>query len=127
MSTKVSTASDVVAKKSVEHTMTSDGNFLAGTVRSIVGPVVDFTFPENELPEIFDAITVELDDGHTETFEVEQQLGDNIVRGIADGQHRRAAARHGGPIGRRTDYRTGGLGDAGPRLQRDGRGHRRQG
>ena len=36
---------------------------LVGTVQSVIGPVVDFVFPEGELPEIYDAVTVTMDDG----------------------------------------------------------------
>ena len=53
---------------------------LVGTVQSVIGPVVDFVFPEGELPEIYDAVMVTMDDGALQTFEVEQQLGDNVVR-----------------------------------------------
>ncbi len=48
---------------------------LVGTVQSVIGPVVDFAFPEGELPEIYDAVMVTGDDGSTLTFEIAQQLG----------------------------------------------------
>lgn len=57
---------------------------LVGVVKSVIGPVVDFEFPDGNLPEIYDAVTIELGD-RKETFEVEQQLGNNIVRGVAMG------------------------------------------
>jgi F-type H+-transporting ATPase subunit beta len=47
--------------------------------------VVDFAFPEGELPEIHDAITVRSDDGTALTFEVAQQLGNNVVRAVSMG------------------------------------------
>ncbi len=56
-----------------------------GTVQSIIGPVVDFVFPEGRLPEIYDAIQVAKADGMVETFEVEQQLGERVVRTVAMG------------------------------------------
>jgi F-type H+-transporting ATPase subunit beta len=58
---------------------------LVGQVRSVVGPVVDFVFPDGHLPEIYDAIKVNMDDGTVQTFEVAQQLGDNIVRSVSMG------------------------------------------
>ncbi|MCL1799943.1 MAG: F0F1 ATP synthase subunit beta [Promicromonosporaceae bacterium] len=77
----------------------------------MVGPVVDVEFPESELPDIYNALTVEIDkkglDEGTGTFtlllEVEQHLGDGVVRTIAmkptDGLVRGAVVSDtGGPI-----------------------------
>jgi F-type H+-transporting ATPase subunit beta len=47
--------------------------------------VVDFIFPNGNLPEIYDAVQVTMDDGFVATFEVEQQLGNNIVRAVSMG------------------------------------------
>ena len=58
---------------------------LVGSVISVIGPVVDFVFPDGHLPEIYDAVYVDLDDGALETFEVEQQLGDGVVRAVSMG------------------------------------------
>ncbi len=58
---------------------------LVGSVQSVVGPVVDFVFPEGHLPEIYDAVKVKMDDGNDLTFEVEQQLGNNVVRSVSMG------------------------------------------
>ncbi len=58
---------------------------LVGKVQSVIGPVVDFEFPANQLPEIYDAVRVDLGNGRIETFEVEQQLGDGVVRGVCMG------------------------------------------
>lgn len=58
---------------------------LTGTVRSVIGPVVDFVFSEGHLPEIHDAIKITMDDGTPLTLEVAQQLGDNIVRSVSMG------------------------------------------
>ncbi len=58
---------------------------LVGTVQSVIGPVVDFQFPEGELPEIYDAVMVTMDDGTLQTFEVAQQLGNNVVRSVSMG------------------------------------------
>ena len=58
---------------------------LVGEVVSVIGPVVDFVFPNGNLPEIYDAVTVDLGDSRIETFEVEQQLGNNVVRAVCMG------------------------------------------
>lgn len=58
---------------------------MIGTVRSVIGPVVDFVFPEGQLPEIYDAVKVKMDDGNLQTFEVAQQLGNNVVRTVSMG------------------------------------------
>ncbi|MEM7539282.1 MAG: F0F1 ATP synthase subunit beta, partial [Chloroflexota bacterium] len=58
---------------------------LVGTIKSITGPVVDFVFSEGGLPEIYDAVTVAVEDDHVETFEVAQHVGDNTVRSVAMG------------------------------------------
>jgi len=56
-----------------------------GTVRSVIGPVVDFAFPEGQLPEIYDAVRVKMDDGNLQTFEVAQLLGGSVVRAVSMG------------------------------------------
>ncbi len=58
---------------------------LVGTIQSVIGPVVDFEFPAGQLPEIYDAVQVTLGEDRVETFEIEQQLGDNVVRGVCMG------------------------------------------
>ena len=58
---------------------------LVGKVRSVIGPVVDFAFPEGHLPEIYDAVRVKMDDGSVLTFEVAQQLGNSVVRTVSMG------------------------------------------
>ncbi|MEX1019381.1 MAG: F0F1 ATP synthase subunit beta [Litorilinea sp.] len=58
---------------------------LIGTIQSVIGPVVDFVFPQDELPEIYDAVMVTMEDGTVQTFEVEQQLGNNVVRAVSMG------------------------------------------
>jgi F-type H+-transporting ATPase subunit beta len=58
---------------------------LVGSVQSVIGPVVDFIFPDGKLPEIYDAVRIVMDDGATLVFEVEQQLGDNVVRSVSMG------------------------------------------
>ena len=58
---------------------------IIGTVRSVIGPVVDFAFSEGHLPEIYDAIRVKMDDDSLLTFEVAQQLGNSVVRTVSMG------------------------------------------
>src|SRR5918995_6168832 len=57
-----------------------------GTVIEVKGPVVDVRFAPNEIPEIFNAVTVPMEiDGETTdlTLEVQQLLGDDMVRTVA--------------------------------------------
>ena len=53
-----------------------------GKVVQIIGAVVDVEFARAEVPEIYDALKVE---GTAITLEVQQQLGDGVVRCIALG------------------------------------------
>ena len=55
---------------------------MSGTIVQIIGAVIDVECPRNEVPNIYDALTV---DGTETTLEVQQQLGDGIVRTIAMG------------------------------------------
>lgn len=53
-----------------------------GMVQRITGPVVDILFAENEIPEIFNAVTIE-NNGEIYTLEVSQHLGNGEVRCIS--------------------------------------------
>ena len=53
-----------------------------GTIIEIIGAVIDVEFPRDSVPKIYDALTV-TDSGLT--LEVQQQLGDGVVRTIAMG------------------------------------------
>ena len=53
-----------------------------GKIVQCIGAVVDVEFPRNAMPKIYDALTME---GSDLTLEVQQQLGDGIVRCIALG------------------------------------------
>jgi F-type H+-transporting ATPase subunit beta len=53
-----------------------------GTIVKIIGAVVDVEFPRNAIPKIYDALHLEDRDL---TLEVQQQLGDGVVRAIAMG------------------------------------------
>lgn len=79
-----------------------------GTVVQVIGPVVDVEFPRDNVPKIYDALQLaekEL------VFEVQQQLGDGVVRTIAlgttDGLKRGMQAHNTGepikvPVGKKT-------------------------
>ncbi|MEN6586878.1 MAG: F0F1 ATP synthase subunit beta [Sulfuricella sp.] len=53
-----------------------------GKVVQIIGPVVDVEFPRDSMPKVYDALKME-EVGLT--LEVQQQLGDGVVRSIAMG------------------------------------------
>jgi F-type H+-transporting ATPase subunit beta len=82
-----------------------------GRVARVIGPVVDVEFPVEAMPEIYNALEVDLDltgQGEGEgakllTLEVALHLGDNLVRAISmqptDGLVRGSSVRDtGGPI-----------------------------
>jgi F-type H+-transporting ATPase subunit beta len=55
-----------------------------GSVIEVVGPVVDVRFPTNELPNIYNAVMVQVPDRKIDlTLEVAQHLGDDVARCIA--------------------------------------------
>ncbi len=54
----------------------------SGKVIQVIGAVIDVEFPRDSIPYIFDALVV---DEAGLTLEVQQQLGDGIVRCIAMG------------------------------------------
>ena len=54
-----------------------------GKVTEVIGPVVDVSFEESELPKILNALEIEKEDGSTIILEVQQHLGENRVRTIA--------------------------------------------
>ncbi|MBB6243631.1 MULTISPECIES: F0F1 ATP synthase subunit beta [unclassified Rhodanobacter] len=79
-----------------------------GKVVQIIGAVVDVEFARHEVPQVYDALKI---DGTEITLEVQQQLGDGIVRCIAlgstDGLRRNLVARNTGegikvPVGKAT-------------------------
>ena len=53
-----------------------------GIIRRVIGPVVDVQFPSGKLPDIYNAIEVNLDD-HKIVMEAVQHIGDNSVRCIS--------------------------------------------
>src|SRR5579872_2278338 len=60
-----------------------------GRVARVIGPVVDVEFPSEHMPEIYYALHVDVafagegETAKTLTLEVEQHIGDNMVRAIA--------------------------------------------
>ena len=61
-----------------------------GQIVQVIGAVVDIEFPRDEMPKIYEALVLEKDESNTLAesglvFEVEQQLGDGVVRTIAMG------------------------------------------
>ncbi|HJY44216.1 MAG TPA: F0F1 ATP synthase subunit beta [Propionibacteriaceae bacterium] len=77
-----------------------------GRVSRVIGPVVDVEFPVDQMPEIYNALTVEIagaGETRSMTMEVELHIGDNLVRAIAlkptDGMQRGTEVRDtGAPI-----------------------------
>ena len=77
-----------------------------GRVARVIGPVVDIEFPAEAMPEIYNALHVDVTIGEqtrTLTLEVAQHLGDNLVRAISmqptDGMVRGSVVTDtGGPI-----------------------------
>ena len=55
---------------------------MSGRIVQIIGAVIDVEYPREDVPKVYDALTV---DGTETTLEVQQQLGDGIVRTIAMG------------------------------------------
>ncbi|MFD9464421.1 F0F1 ATP synthase subunit beta [Streptomyces sp. NPDC060027] len=82
-------------------TTTSETAVATGRVARVIGPVVDVEFPVDAMPEIYNALHVEVADPanagelKTLTLEVAQHLGDGLVRTISmqptDGLVRQAA------------------------------------
>ncbi len=82
-----------------------------GKVVQVVGPVVDVQFPPEGLPELYNAIEIDMEDGEKLVVEVQQHLGGDRVRcvamGATDGLRRGARAVNTGapikvPVGKAT-------------------------
>lgn len=72
-----------------------------GKIVQIIGAVIDAEFPADAMPRVYDALTVP--DGNGLVLEVQQQLGDGVVRTIALGSSEGArrdlrVENTGGPI-----------------------------
>lgn len=86
--------------------MTATATGTVGRVARVTGPVVDVEFPVEAMPELYNALQVDVsfDAGaegggtHTLTLEVAQHIGDNMVRAISmqptDGLARRPRTRY---------------------------------
>lgn len=93
----------MTAIQETESTVTRD---TAGRVVRVTGPVVDVEFPRGAVPELFNALHVDISYGALAkmlTLEVAQHLGDSLVRTISmqptDGLVRGAEVIDtGGPI-----------------------------
>ena len=81
---------------------------MSGEITQVIGAVIDVKFPHDKVPKIYDALIVEQTGL---TIEVQQQLGDGIVRGIAmgpsDGLKRKLVVKNTGsaikvPVGQAT-------------------------
>ncbi|MET8283920.1 F0F1 ATP synthase subunit beta [Streptomyces sp. NPDC048448] len=87
-------------------TTTSETAVATGRVARVIGPVVDVEFPVDAMPDIYNALHVEVADPanagekKTLTLEVAQHLGDGLVRTISmqptDGLVRQAAVTDSG-------------------------------
>ncbi len=80
----------------------------AGNIVQVIGAVVDVEFPRDAMPKVYDALTV---DNTDIMLEVQQQLGDGVVRTIAlgstDGLKRNLSVTNTGaaisvPVGTKT-------------------------
>ena len=77
-----------------------------GTITQVIGAVVDVKFPTDAIPEIYNALKAEIDEGGKKSeivLEVQQQLSDGVVRTVAmtstEGLRRGAKAEDtGAPI-----------------------------
>ena len=58
-------------------------NLNKGYVTQIIGPVLDIAFPDGNLPPIYSALEITLEDGSVTIVEVQQLLGDNKVRAVS--------------------------------------------
>lgn len=54
----------------------------SGKIVSIIGAVIDVEFPRGAVPKVYEALRLK---DHDLTLEVQQQLGDGVVRTIAMG------------------------------------------
>ncbi len=84
-------------------TATAETKTGVGRVVRVIGPVVDVEFPRDAMPEIFNALKVDVtlaEGTKTLTLEVSQHLGDNVIRAISmqptDGMVRGAEVRDSG-------------------------------
>jgi F-type H+-transporting ATPase subunit beta len=63
-------------------TKTAEAKHSIGRVVQVIGPVLDVEFEPEQLPELYNAVTVKVDGGQL-VAEVEQHIGRNQVRAVA--------------------------------------------
>jgi len=66
--------------------MTATATQTIGTIVQIIGPVLDVEFPPDQLPELYNALTVDDTSGPIRVHlvaEVQQHIGRNQVRAVA--------------------------------------------
>jgi len=76
----------MTATTSTEHEEQEREETAVGRVARVIGPVIDVEFPVDAMPEMYQALTVDVELGdltRTLTLEVEQHIGDGIVRTIS--------------------------------------------
>lgn len=54
-----------------------------GEIVQVIGPVIDVEFKSGNLPEIYDALEILNENGQKTVAEVQQLLGQNVVRSVA--------------------------------------------
>ena len=99
------------ASTSLQAEQLNEAEAVKGRVTRVQGSVIDIEFPIGHMPDIYNALTVDIpavgsvegESSATITLEVEQHLGDSIVRAVAlkptDGLVRGAVVTDtGGPI-----------------------------
>ena len=62
-----------------------DENKIIGTVKKVVGPIVDVQFKNRTLPELLTALIIPLKENKSLTIEVMQHIGDDVVRCVSMG------------------------------------------
>jgi F-type H+-transporting ATPase subunit beta len=70
----------------IDETKSSEGTGGVGRIARVIGPVVDVEFPVDSMPDMYNALHVDLEMGgesRTLTLEVAQHIGDGMVRAIS--------------------------------------------
>src|SRR5919107_5297969 len=70
----------------IDENTTDETTASVGRIARVIGPVVDVEFPPDSMPEIYNALKVDItlgDETTTITLEVAQHIGDGMVRAIS--------------------------------------------
>ena len=86
-------------------------NIAEGKITQIIGAVIDVEFPRESIPHVYEALKLKDVDL---TLEVQQQLGDGVVRTIAMGASEGLKRGLAVDAHRRADHGAGGQGHARP-------------